>query len=89
MHTLADVKKRFPDAYSCGGEFIVYRNGKHIVLASFGNGGFSLTRQGQELMGVDEEVIEDVKVEPKPAKKPKEKKQEVVPDVNLDDLIGE
>ena len=99
MHTIKDVKAKFPEAYSCGGELIARIDNENVVLASLGAGSFNLTAKGLELMGAEPvvEAPKEVK-EPKAPKAPKAKKPEPVkePEVQpttgadeLADILGE
>lgn len=97
MHTLKDVKAKFPEAYSCGGELVARINNENVVLASLGNGSFNLTTKGFELMGASEVTLTaEVKAEvrtpkaPKVAKAPKPAPAEAPPaNDTLDDILGE
>ena len=96
MHTLKDVKAKFPKAYSCGGELLARINNENVALATLGNGSFNLTAKGLELMGT--EVVEASA--PKAPKEPKAPKATKVPKAapveeppaeldSLDDILGE
>lgn len=43
-----DIKAKFPDASSVGGEIVARVNGESVVVANFVNGSFSLTKRGEE-----------------------------------------
>lgn len=94
MHTLKDVKAKFPEAYSCGGELIARIDNENVVLASLGNGSFNLTAKGLELMGAEvaEAPAPKAPKAPKAAKEPKAPKE---PEVtaegkdSLDDILAQ
>lgn len=98
MHTLKDVKAKFPEAYSCGGELIARINNENVALATLGNGSFNLTSKGIELMGIEEIEITAPK-EPKAPKVSKATKEPKAPKVQpeeppvveetLEDILGE
>ena len=95
MHTLKDVKAKFPNASSCGGELMVRINNENVVLATLGNGSFNLTSKGLELMGTEEVVeIKEPKA-PKAPKAPKTPKaapiveQPVIEDTVLDEILSQ
>lgn len=93
MSTLKEVKAKFPDAYSCGGELMLTVNGRGVVLASMTANSFTLTEKGRELF---EEVVEVIEPEPtKPRGRKKVEKPETATDVeavqtdDLDSLLGD
>jgi hypothetical protein len=51
MYTIQDIKGKFPDAHSVGGELVARIDNKNVVLADLGHGSINLTKKGQELMG--------------------------------------
>lgn len=82
-----DVRKRFPQAYPCGGDLMAHVDGKNVVLGTFANGGFNLTPLGQKMMDEQAQPVEEVEPEvPAPKTRGKVKHREVV---DLDDLLGE
>lgn len=96
MHTLKDVKAKFPEAYSCGGELLARINNENVALATLGNGSFNLTTKGLELMGAEvvEAAAPKAPKEPKAPKAAKAPKEPEAPpaeakDETLDDILGE
>lgn len=88
MHTLNDVKAKFPQAYSCGGELIARIDNDNVVLASFGNGSFNLTSKGIELMSSNEVVETKEPKVPKTPRVPKVTKPDPVAEQTLDDILA-
>lgn len=98
MNTIKDVKAKFPKAYSCCGELIATIDGNPVVLADLGNGGFTLTKEGQRLMGAvpaneapkapkEPKTTKSAKAKPEPAQVAPDPVQE--PEETLDTNLGE
>lgn len=43
-----DIKAKFPDASSVGGEIVARVNGESVVVGTYANGSFSLTKKGED-----------------------------------------
>lgn len=89
MFTIQEIKAKFPEAHSVGGELVVRIGNETVVLAGLGNNSLNLTKKGQELMGEPQvKMTAEVKAE---VRKPKAKKAETPPVENdsLDDILAE
>ncbi len=85
-----DIKAKFPDASSVGGEIVARLNGESVVVATYANGSFSLTKKGEDAP-VEEKAPKVSRKTTKTAKEVVSANDEVVPatPVTIDDILGE
>lgn len=95
-----DIKAKFPGASAVGGEIIARVGHEAVVVATYSNGSFSLTKNGEDAPAVE---VKPTKADKKAAKGAKVKAAEVpeapkepevvtpeapAPDTTLDDILN-
>lgn len=92
-----DIKAKFPDASSVGGEIVARVNGEPVVVGTYVNGSFSLTKKAEEAK-VEEKAPKTSRKGPKAAKEVIPANDVVLPGggevttpvtESIDDILGE